>query len=71
MYFYNLGNSSKYSFTTHQTMTQINGSSSYMYFGGGVYAVAETINAIRWFSDSSRTFNGNFKLFGVKQIWVT
>ena len=68
MYFYNLGNSSKYSFTTHQTMTQINSSSSYMYFGGGVYHIAETINAIRWFSDSSRTFNGNFKLYGVKQI---
>ena len=67
MYFYNLGDSTKYSFTTHHNMVDISGSSAYMYFGSGVYHTAETINAFRWFSDSSITFNGDFSLYGIKE----
>ena len=66
MYFYNLGDSTKYSFTTHHNMVQINSTSAYMYFGSGVYTQTETINAIQWFSDSSVTFNGDFSLYGIK-----
>ena len=65
MYFYNLGDSTKYSFTTHHNMAQINSTSAYMYFGNGVYHVAEPIQAFRWFSDSSVTFNGDFSLYGI------
>ena len=67
IYFYNLGDSSKYSFTTDQNVVQIDTSSMYMYFGSGVYAQSETINAIQWFSDSSVTFNGDFSLYGIKE----
>ena len=67
MYFYNLGDSAKYSFTTHHNMVDISGSSAYMYFGSGVYHTAETINAFRWFSDSSITFNGDFSLYGIAE----
>ena len=67
MYFYNLGDSTKYSFTTHHNMAQIDGASAYMYFGSGVYQVAEPIQAFRWFSDSSVTFNGDFSLYGIKE----
>ena len=67
MYFYNLGDSTKYSFTSHHVYADISGSSSYMYFGNGVYHIAETINAIRWFADSSATFNGDYSLYGIKE----
>jgi len=62
-YLYNLQNSSKYSFFTYQSMEQAN-----MIFGGGVYAVAETINAIRFLTTNSNAWTGTIKLYGVKQI---
>ena len=64
MYLYNLGNSSKYSFTTSQT--SINVDQGEFFFGGGVYTTAETINAMRFYNDYAMT--GTIKLFGVKQI---
>ena len=64
MYLYNLGNSSKYSFTTSHTTINID--QSEFFFGGGVYATAETINAMRFYNDYAMT--GTIKLFGVKQI---
>ena len=51
MYLYNLGNSSKYSFTTSHTTINID--QSEFFFGGGVYATAETINAMRFYNDLS------------------
>jgi len=64
MYLYNLGNSSKYSFTTSQT--SINVDQGEFFFGGGVYTTAETINAMRFYNDYAMT--GTIKLYGVKQI---
>ena len=65
LYLYNLLNSSKYSFETMQSVS-VRESANFEYrFGGGVYAVAETINAIRLYSAS--TFSANIKLYGVKQ----
>tara|TARA_R100001463_G_scaffold22956_2_gene55034 strand:+ start:118 stop:672 length:555 start_codon:yes stop_codon:yes gene_type:complete len=62
VYFYNLGDSTKYSFITqHSTIGTI-----YMYFGGQVYAVAETINAIRVFNNSAGNFtSGSVSLYGI------
>ena len=68
-YFYNLGNSSKYSFSTFQSVGFYSSDSSQsMTFGGSVYAVAETINAIRLSVDSTTLSSGTAKLYGVKQI---
>ena len=65
LYLYNLLNSSKYSFETMHSIS-VRESANFEYrFGGGVYTVAETINAIRFYSAS--TFSANIKLYGVKQ----
>jgi len=69
IYLYNLGNSSKYSFITNQSPVGVDGSNIFGYFGGGVYAVAETINALRIFNSTGANFTqGTAKIFGVKQI---
>ena len=62
-YMYNLQDSAKYSFFTYQSMEENN-----MMFGGGVYAVAETINAIRFLTTNSNAWTGTIKLYGVKQL---
>ena len=67
MYFYQLGDSTKYSFTNHLNMGDNFNASSYMYYGFGAYHQNETMNAIQWFSDSSVTFNGDFSLYGVRE----
>ena len=67
-YLYNLNNSSKYSFVTQQSALQNNANVFTFTFGGGVYAVAETINAIRVLLDNSSNISGTIKLYGVKQI---
>jgi hypothetical protein len=67
VYFYNLNNSSKYSFATFQSFNEHPSLTHYMNFGGGVYPTAETHNAIR-LSAITGTSTGNAKLYGVKQI---
>ena len=70
VYLYNLGNSSKYSFITFQSSTTVVSTLIFqMRFGGGVYTVAETINALRIDGDSftGTATGGNIKLYGVKQ----
>jgi|TARA_R100000479_G_scaffold47327_1_gene21825 hypothetical protein len=67
IYFYNLGNSSKYSFATEQ-FTYIYYTDVYeMNFGGGVLPQASTVNGFRIVANAG-TFSGNFKLYGVKQL---
>jgi len=72
-YLYNFLDSTKYSFATFQSTAYISAVPEYEgYFGGGVYPVAETHNAIRLFpQNSSNVDQGTIKLYGVKQIWVT
>ena len=66
-YFYNLGNSSKYSFQTVQS-TNIRLDSSYiMTFGGGVLPQTSTVDQIKIFV-SSGTFSATAKLYGVKKL---
>ena len=68
IYFYNLLNSSKYSFTTNQFFRQYSPSTK-SGFGGSVLATAETHNAIRIFGESSKLqTSGTYSLFGIKDI---
>ena len=67
VYFYNFGNSSKYSFATAQ-FSYIYYTDVYeMNFGGGVLPQASTVNGFRIVANGG-TFSGNFKLYGVKQL---
>ena len=63
VYLYNLNDSSKYSFNTFHNIQE----NACMSFGGGVYPVANTVNAIRVF-DPVNMDNAVVKLYGVKQI---
>ena len=65
-YFYNLGDSSKYSFQTMQS-TAIQGTNYKMRFGGGFLAQTSAVDGIR-FTSVSGTITGTIKLYGVKQI---
>jgi len=69
VYFYNLGDSSKYSFVTDMNFLFQSAVGGRFRWGGSVYAVAESINAIQLMAHSGGGFSaGNVKLFGVKQI---
>ena len=68
-YLYNLGNSSKYSYSTHQLAEFDKNAQFRQVFGGNVYTVAETINAIKVLGQTnSSNISGTIKLYGVKQI---
>ena len=70
IYFYNLLNSSKYSFATFHTFSRQNtlaGSTSPRFtFGGGVLATAQTHNAFQVLAGTIT--EGTIKCYGVKQI---
>ena len=66
-YFYNLGNSAKYSFHTNQNVLTDGNSTFNMAFGGGVLPQASTVNQIKLFN-ASGNFTCTAKLYGVKQI---
>ncbi len=65
-FFYNLGDSSKYSFNSMQATSQRTPNYE-MRFGSGVYAVAETINAIQLLSNKSSNFSGTISLYGIAE----
>lgn len=67
LYFYNLGNSSKYSFLTAQGTGETSGNVFNMYFGGGVLPQASTVDGIR-VKDNFGNMTGTIKLFGMKEI---
>ena len=70
VYFYNLGNASKYSFLTHHSSSMDNsGTVCGTTFGGGVLATAEIHNGIQLIEPNGLgNLTGTAKLFGVKQI---
>jgi len=71
VYLYNLNNSAKYSFSSGMAVALNSSASLFQWFGGSVYAVAETINALSIIPDgASGTLDDGivFKLYGVKQI---
>lgn len=68
IYFYNLGNSSKYSFHTFHHMGTDNTVGYAFLFGGAVKPTAETHNAIQLLPSTGNIANLTAKLYGVKQL---
>ena len=70
IYFYNLGNSAKYSFATFHNTQFSTGTNDYtMTFGGAVLPQASAVDGIRFKSQNTANLTqGTVKLFGVKQI---
>jgi hypothetical protein len=69
-YMYNANDSSKYTFwTSHGTSHSATASHGQgMFFGSGVYDVAETVNAFRLFGDGGNTIaNATISLYGIKE----
>jgi hypothetical protein len=67
LYFYNLGNSNKYSFCNFQ-YTLFNYLGNYRGgFGGGCLPQASAVNGIQ-ISTQTGNLYGNYKLFGLKQL---
>jgi hypothetical protein len=67
-YIYNALNSSKYTFSSTQSMNHRVGQPTTMRFGGGVQPTAQTVNAFRILSTKGGNFTSfNIKLYGVKQ----
>tara|TARA_Y100001937_G_scaffold10375_1_gene12708 strand:- start:522 stop:1079 length:558 start_codon:yes stop_codon:yes gene_type:complete len=66
MYFYNLGDSAKFSFTTTQWVQLQTSSVFDMAFGSSVLPQASTVNKIRIFAETN-TFSGTISLYGIKE----
>ena len=66
IYFYNLGDSAKYSFTTSHTTGIYYTGAIVSNFGSGVYHQAETINAIRVYIVEGN-MSGSLSLYGIKE----
>jgi hypothetical protein len=66
VYFYNLGNSSKYSFSTFQGFNNHPSLGFYTNFGSGVYPTSETHNAIR-LSGVLGNSTGTASLYGIAE----
>jgi hypothetical protein len=66
-YFYNLGNSSKYSFQTMHSFSDDNTADGFR-FGGGVLPQASKVTGIKLLANGTTTSTGTVKLYGVKQL---
>ena len=66
-YFYNLGNSAKYSFQSMHTSVMGNNNQLLTAFGGGVLPQTSKVDQIKLYNGSGN-FSCTAKLFGVKQI---
>ena len=68
VYFYNLGDSSKYSFTTMQLFMEANSGTMYNYFGSGLLPQTSTVDGIRIDSGGSNNYTDfNISLYGIKE----
>ena len=72
LYFYSLGDNQKFSFMNMQSCINIEASygNGFAYYGPQLYAVRETINAIRLFNyNTNGNFanKGTFSLYGIKE----
>ena len=68
-YFYNLGNSNKYSFMSFHSVVGNNVGSVSMEFGGGVLPQTSTVDGIRVLINDDSDFDSfSMKLYGIKQI---
>ena len=67
VYFYNLGDSSKYSFATQQTIVTQNDSVQNITFGSSVLPQASTVNGIRIKPSSGNYSSFTATLYGIKE----
>ena len=67
VYFYNLGDSSKYSFTTMHSISLNADPNALFYFGSSVMHQASTVDGIRLFLDSGNIDTGTFSLYGIAE----
>jgi len=65
-YFYNLIDSSKYSFSTFQSMTINNQPNGNMNFGSGVLPQASTVTGINVLMQSGNITSGTISLYGIR-----
>ena len=65
IYFYNLGDSSKYSFTTHQELFTDFGAMK-MSFGSAVLPQASTVDGIRLIMNNGFATSGSASLYGIR-----
>jgi len=66
VYFYNLGDSSKYSFTSFQESGFDGGSVFYTEFGSGVLPQASTVDGIRFTANTSTFADFDISLYGIR-----
>jgi len=66
MYFYNLGDSTKYSFATHQSSSWNFNAHLVMYFGSLVYHQTVSMNALRVFPTAGSLTDFEISLYGIK-----
>ena len=73
MYFYNLKDSTKYSFVTYQRMPErlssggsYNAGGTSMEFGSGVLPQASTVDGIRVYNSSQTASSGSLSLYGIR-----
>jgi len=68
VYFYNLNDSSKYSFVTQQSSGWGYNNNYGMLFGGGVLPQASTVDGIQFSNyDGNTNINGTFSLYGIAE----
>lgn len=75
IYFYNLGDSGKYSFCTFQGMPQrktsggsYNPAGTYQRYGGGFLRQSSLVDGIQIYNSATTSTGGTAKLYGVKEI---
>ena len=66
-YFYNLGDSSKYSFQTMHVTGMSTDTSYRTVFGAGVLPQASTVDKIKFYFDGGGTFDATVSLYGIKE----
>jgi len=68
IYFYNLGDSSKYSFCTYHTVEDGSTAEAEFRFGSGVLPQTSTVDQIKFFlNNGSNNITGQFSLYGIKE----
>jgi hypothetical protein len=68
LYFYNLGDSSKYSFLTSHCFFTHPTAGAYMKFGSGVLPQASVVNGINFFNDNADNFSAyDISLYGIAE----
>jgi hypothetical protein len=67
VYFYNLGDSTKYSFTTQHCVTWDRNPYAKIVFGSSVFADVREVVALRCFITTGNFDNGSISLYGIKE----